>query len=459
MKKIFIKYGLVCALAICGLSCNNDDGQELFSDSPAERIAQRNGELLNVLTSEIQGYKAVYFTKNNEFGGFTFFMKFNANGTVEMTSDFDAETAVESSSFEVRLGTTNELVFTTRNHIQKLSDPLFSGLIGTGFKGTSVFQYFNNENGVLTFRDVRNNDEGFLKLTPSGLSNFEIESVVNVEASLAQRQNILPTPTTSVFQLLSIENSNGTSSFNFNYDPLRLFASPRITLDDGSVTEFNFGLSFTEDGLIISPALQFEGEIYETFIFDSNTMSYISEVNGTTATILYGDEPAFIGPDVEDLLEIGSNGFLYRPSLGSNSLTSAGHDSMIAEVNDNLSVFGLSVFDYILYLDFESNNCDTYLLIRVENADGDTFNAFYCFEKAVIQDRKLFLNYAGPSDGNGPLLEDSVAPILDFFNSSEGIIYTNEGSFSSSQISAPNRAGTFTSLENPSIRVYGLWFG
>lgn len=459
MKKIYIKYCLVCVLAFGCFSCNNDDGDALFDDSPAERIAQRNAELLNILTSESQGFKGVYFTKNNEFGGFTFYLNFNTNGTVEMTSDFDSETAVESSSYEVRLGTSNELVFTTRNHIQKVSNPSSSGLIGTGFKGTSVFQYFSNENGILTFRDIRNKEEGFLVLTPTGFNNFQSESVVKAEASLAQRQNILPTPTTSVFQLLSIQNSNGLSKFNFNYDPLRLFASPRITLDDGSVTEFNFGLSFTEDGLVISPALEFEGETYEAFIYDLSSLSYISEVNGTTATILFSDEPAFIGRDVEELIEIGSNGFLYRPGLGSNPLTSPGHDLMIAEVNTNLAAFGLSVFDYILFLDFESDNCATQLLIRVQDTNGDVFNAFYCFEKSVIDDRRLFLTYAGPADGNAPTLENSVTPILDFFNSTQGMIYTDEGSFSTSDVSAPNRSATFTSLEDSSIRVYGLWFG
>ena len=102
------------------VSCNNDDGETLFPESPAERIEQRNSELLSLLLAESNGYKGVYFTKNDEFGGFTFYMKFNADGTVEMTSDFDSDSAIETSSYEVRFGTTNELVFTTRNHIQKV---------------------------------------------------------------------------------------------------------------------------------------------------------------------------------------------------------------------------------------------------------------------------------------------------------------------------------------------------
>ena len=391
MKKIYIKYVIACLALTTFQSCNNDSVESLFPDSPAERIAQRNEELLNLLVSEQQGYKGVYFSKNDEFGGFTFYMKFNSDGTVQMTSDFDTDTAIKTSSYEVRFGTTTELVFTTRNHIQKVSDPDYPGLIGTGFKGTSVFQYFGSENGILIFRDVRNDEEGTFIFTPTGFANFNTESVAKAEASLSQRQNILPTPTSSVFQILRIVNGNGTFNFNLNYDTLRQYASPRITTDNGEVTEFNFGIAFTEDGLTISPELQFEGQTYKDFIFDVSARSYVSTIGGTTATILFGEEPAFIGKDIEELITLGPRGFLYRPSLGSNPLTSVGHDQMVAQVNANLGGIGFSLAEYQLILDFNSDNCDTFLAVRVRrNSDGATFLGFYCFERAVIQDRKLY---------------------------------------------------------------------
>ncbi|WP_445733004.1 DUF4302 domain-containing protein [Mariniflexile sp.] len=462
MKKIYIKFGFICLMFLGFVSCNNDGAETLFADSPADRIAQKNSELLNLLLAEPNGYKGIYFPKNDEFGGFTFYMKFNADGTVNMTSDFNDETAIASSSFEVRYGSAPELVFTTRNHIQKVSDPDYPGLIGSGFKGTSVFQYFGNENGLLTFKDVRNANTGRFELTPSGLANFNTESVQKVQSSLAQRQNLLPTPSSSVFQVLKIKKGNKESNFNFNYDAFRLYASPRVRLEGDviSVQEFNFGIAFTGDGLIISPSLQFDGESYTNFTYDVATLSYVSTVNGSTATILFDNEPAFIGEDVNELLDLGPTGFLYRPALGKNPLTSPGYDLMISQVNENLGAIGFSFVELQLILDFESDDCDTYLFIRVRrDSDGATFTTFYCYEKAVIQDRKLFLTYLGPSGGNATFLEARLAPIINFFNSSKGLIYSDEGSFSSSAASYINRAGTFTSLDNPSIRIYGLWFG
>ncbi|WP_303319088.1 DUF4302 domain-containing protein [Flavivirga abyssicola] len=470
MKKIYINYWVICLMFVSLFSCNNDDDQTLFSETPAERIAQRNSELQSLLLSQDQGYKGVYFSKNDEFGGFTFYMKFNADGTVQMTSDFNSETAIRSSSYEVSFGTTTELVFTTRNHIQKLSET--SGARLAGFRGTSVFQYFSNDNGVITFRDIRNRDTATLILEPTGFTDFTTESVVKAEASLAQRQNLLSSPTTSVFQLLRIENAGGTSNFNLNYNPENLYASPRITLDDGSVTEFNFGIAFTENGLIISPALEFEGETYTEFIYDETSSSYISTVNGTTASILFGNEPAFIGRDIESLAQLGPTGFLYRPRLGSNPLTSIGHDTLLQEISNNFDAAGLgawTVREYQLIIDFNSDDCDTFLFMQLERtADQETFRAFYCFERGIINDRKLFLNYTGPISGPGvgtilagntAFFEPLVMPLIDFFNSSEGLIYTNEGGFSSTLFNFSNSAGTFTSIENPAIRVYGLWFG
>ncbi|AUP78615.1 DUF4302 domain-containing protein [Flavivirga eckloniae] len=460
MKRIYINYWIICLMFVGVLSCSDDDSETLFSETPTERIEQRNSELLNLLLSQDQGYKGVYFTKNDQFGGFTFYMKFNTDGTVQMTSDFNSETDIISSSYEVRLGTSTELVFTTRNHIQKVSETSFGDT--DGFRGTSVFQYFSNDNGIITFRDVRNRDAGFLTLEPTGFTNFTTESVVKAQASLAQRENILPTPTTSVFQVLRIENGNGISNFNLNYDPANLFASPRITSDDGSVTEFNFGIAFTEDGLVISPALEFEGETYVNFVYDAATSSYVSSVNGTTATMLFSNDPAFIDRDFEALPDLGPRGFLYRPRLGSNPLTSIGFDALIGEISANFAGGGLgawSVNDVQFVVDFQSDNCDTFLFIQLlREADGAAFNSFYCFEKGVLNDRKLFLTYTGPTPGNSEFFEPLVMPLIDFFNSSEGLIYTDEGAFTSNLSSFSNKAGTFTSAENPALRVYGLWF-
>lgn len=460
MKKIYIKYGLICLLTVFCFSCNNDDGQELFDDLPAERIAQRNTELLNLLTSEAQGYKVMYFSKNDEFGGFTFYMKFNENGTVDMTSDFDSETTIESSSYEVRLGTTNELVFTTRNHIQKVSDPSFPGLTGSGFKGTSVFQFFGNENGKLIFKDVRNKNTGVLELSPTGFSDFESESVQTVEASLMQRQNIVPTIDSSVFQIMTVENSNGISNFDFNYDSLRLFATPRITLADGSIIEYTFGLNFNESGFVISPAFEYQGEIYEEFLYDEDSSSFISNVNGTTASIYFSGGPAYFKPDVNGLGELGRQAYRAFLEDGTSSLTSPGFIDLIETLDSNVrQTDGFSDWTYtgFVYLAAQDVNGDVRLDILFTNPNNTVSERAIFWFTPLTQDNKLFLNFTGFTNQLGFNLFDSLEPMVDFFASSEGLYYTDEGSFITDSAAYGNSAATFTSLSEPNLRIYGLW--
>ncbi|WP_136483170.1 DUF4302 domain-containing protein [Cognatitamlana onchidii] len=451
---------LIILLLLVVYSCNNDNGEDLFSASPAERIAQGNAEVLNLLISEPQGYKADYFTKNDEFGGFTFYLKFNSDGTVGMTSDFDSETSIQSSSFEIRLGTTTELVFTTRNHIQKVSDPLAEGLIGTGFKGTSVFQYFGSEEGALIFRDVRNKDTGFMKLTPSGFSNFETQSIEKVEASLEQRENILPTVNSSVFQLLTVENANGLSNFDFNYDALRLFSKPQITLSDGNIQEYSFGLNFNESGFIISPAFQYEGEIYETFVYDDSTNSFVSQVNGTTATVYYSDTPSFFKDDVNGLGALGRQTFISFLEDGTSPLTSPGFNALLDTLESNVNqIVGFENWNYLgyAYLAVPNATGDVRVDLFFENPNNpDPERAIYLFTPTV-QNNRLFLRFTGVTNQTGFDLFEALVPMIQFWASPEGIYYVDEGTFTSDIAEYGNSAATFTSLSQSNLRTYGLW--
>ncbi len=455
------------------VACSEDDNEALFTDPPAVRAEMRNNELLNLLTSASNGFKGTYFSKNDEFGGFTFYMRFNTDGTVDMTSDVDEDTPIQTSSFEVRLGTTNELVFTTRNHIQKLSDAFGVPGARTGFRGTSVFQFISNEDGALTFADIRNRNTAALVLSPSNLTDFEQESVPLVRTTLAARNNLSPSATLPVFQVLRIENANSTTDFNLNYDVNRLFANPISIKDNGEITELSFGVLFEENGLIVSPAIAFEGEFYENFVFNRETRQYTSTVNGTTARLFFGDRPAFINRSaVEELMELGPDGFFYSRNLGENPLTSPGFDALLAQVSQNLEAFGLgeaNVTDVELIINYESDDCGTILFISIEFPDigrnGIVANTFYCLGRGTLVNRTLFLNYQGPFPDNSPeainanTYEEALMPLINFFNSEAGLVYSAEGTFRTDQIDGTIlSAGTFTSLDSPAIRLYGGWF-
>lgn len=475
--KLLIKYKSLYFLLlffIVFFSCSDDDNQSIFDQSPSDRVAERITELQNLLLSQPNGFRAVYFPKDDERGGFTIYMKFDVDGTVRQTSDFDDDSTLQNSSYEVRLGTTTELVFTTRNHITKATDPtavteVINGFpTGLGFFGTSVFQYFSNDNGVITFRDIRNSATGLMVLYPTNFTDFDTESVASVEATYASRQdfNEVDCATASVFDSLVLEvpDGGGTKNYFLDFNLNTIFFEGETINTEEVPAPIDFGAVFTlVDGqqvISISPALEVEGNSFEDFILDSGsaTARYVATVNGATATI---SQKALSEPTGEDIANLPGSVFFYDTADGTNPLLSpCFQELVIGQINTNLDTrFGSGVFSfafYALFLDLDGN-CSN-LAIWVQNAAGDTFRANYCLV-ADIEDNKISFDYLGPYSGpNDAFLEAELTPMIDFFGGPQGLLYTNEGTFNGSNASYSNAAGAFTSLDNKSLRAYGLFF-
>ncbi len=447
LKKIWF-WSLLLVL----ISCSSDNNDDVFDEAPSTRIDQRITELQNLLLASPDGYRAIYFTKNDEYGGFTFYMKFNNDGTVEMTSDVDSETAITSSKYEVSMGTTTELVFSTRNHIHKVSDSNIPGLIGSGYEGNSNFIYIKSEGENIIFMEPRN--EATIVFEPVNAGDW-----ADVNTSLARRSSLIPTATSSVFQGLTIQDDSGnTTIYNLNYDSLRLFINATNQTEEGAVTEISYGIAYTTDGFIASPPIEINGTSYENFVFDDTSMTYIATVGGNTATIGFIDTPPFITNDVLDI-GVDFTTFLYRPSLGANPLTSLGFDAIIDQVNTELTPFGLVFAEFQLVTNPADDGNDTLLIIAFDRtADGARFNGIYDLQGSIV-DKKLVLDYQGPNPtlgnpGNSGFFETRVTALIDFFRNPAGMYYTTTGNFQT----FINIAGTFVNAGNPSQRVYGLWF-
>ncbi|WP_271766350.1 DUF4302 domain-containing protein [Aquimarina algiphila] len=438
LKKIWF-----LSLLLVFFSCSNDDNEELFNETPSTRIDQRISELQNLLLASPDGYRAIYFTKDDEYGGFTFYMKFNSDGTVEMTSDVDSETAITSSRYEVKMGTTTELLFSTRNHIHKVSDSNIPGLIGSGYEGNSNFMYIKNEGGNITFIEPRN--EATIVFEPVNAGDW-----ANVNTSLARRSSLLPSVTSSVFQALTIEDTSGNKTFyTFEYDPLRLFANSVNQAADGTISEISYGIAYTPDGLVVSPSIQVGDNAYENFTFDEMSKSYISDIGGNKASIGFLDEPTFISNDFQDLGN-DFDSFLYAPADGTSPLTSLGFDALVEELNTNMTPFGLT---FNLFAVFITVDGDSTLLIRFVDGTGAALDLRYTL-KTSIKDKKIFFEDVTPNDGNSAFLATQMEPLTNFWASTEGLYYNNTGNY----FQFIDQSGTFTSAQNPALRIYGLWF-
>lgn len=445
---------------LLSMGCSNDDDSlDLFEDTPSGRIDARIDELKNLLVAPAEGYKVTYFPKNNEYGGFTFYMNFDTNGDVAMTSDVNSDLDITSSKYDVILGSTIELSFSTRNHIHKLSDSAILGLIGSGYEGNSNFQYIENREGTLFFKEARNNAELLFEpvTDPTAWDNVAI--------SLANRNRLTPTIDSSVFQQLIITDSAGnTTGYELNYDTLRYFANPLSQSEDGTITELKFGIAGTESGIVVSPPIETAGAVFENFTYDTTLEVFIAENAGATATIGFGNEPAFVTDDI-DLIANGTRSiFGYRPGFGNARFMSDKFFNNFNAISTTLGTIGETMDIYYIQIDFSNpNNPFAVLVFRTNDAAGNLYIAHYLFIPR-IEDNKLFLTYNGPTDifgaplGNGQFYEPVIQSLLSFWASPDGLIYRERGSFTSFNNSFPNASGSFTSLSDNALQAYTIIF-
>ncbi len=462
-----IKYILsVFLVAILFTSCEVDRTQPVFEDSPTQRINNAINELSALLLSEPQGYSGIYFPNDEVVGGVNFHMNFSEDLRVKMTSDFKETTALTDTRYDIITGTTAaELVFTSGS--RHITDLIQDGAQGFNtFFGSNSFQYLGEENGMLMFQDIRSN--GKLILSPSGFSDFDTESVASADITYANRLSFtdVDCSNASVYDNLVMDIAGapeGDIRYILNYSTDNFFFDGETTDAQGVSTRQGFGVAFTlingEEAIKISPALELGSTIIENFIFDPVSSEYVATEGGITARIA---QTSLSAPSGEDIFDLPGSVYFYDTADGTNPLMSpCFQEEVIDQINTNLdNLFGPGVFSfafYAVFLNLEPGNC-TNLAIWIQNTNGDTFRANYC-NFASIQDNTLFLPYQGPFGGpNDAFLEDTLRPLIDFFGSSQGLLYTNEGSFRASINSFSNASGAFTSLENPALRSYGLFF-
>ncbi|KAA5826172.1 DUF4302 domain-containing protein [Algibacter amylolyticus] len=466
MKK-YIKYILSLLLLTVVLnSCEVDRTEAIFEEAPSDRIQKNIEELRTLLLSQSQGFSGVYFPNNSVVGGVNFHMNFTEDLRVKITSDFKSNTELTDTRYDVVTGTTAaELVFTSGS--RHITDLIQDGAQGFNtFYGGNSFQYVGEENGVITFKEVRS--DGVFVISPSGFTDFETESVASADITYTNREVFteVDCETASVYDnlVLAVDNAGQSTNYILNYDSTNFFFDAGTTDEEGVSSRQGLGVAFTlidgEQAILISPALEVGGNSFENFILDSESdkVQYVASVNGATATI---SQTSLSAPTGEDIMDLPGSIYVYDVADGTNPLLSpCFRDLVIEQINTNLdNRFGAGTLKfsfYYLFLNLEGG-CSN-LAIFLEDANGGLYRANYCIV-ANIESNTVFFDYLGPYSGsNDAFFEENLQPLMDFFSGPQGLLYTNEGSFSASINSYLNASGSFTSLDTPSLRSYGYFF-
>ncbi|WP_067148154.1 DUF4302 domain-containing protein [Pseudotamlana agarivorans] len=428
----------VCMLLLTVTACTDNDVEPLFDQSINERIDEVKTEYTDILTSSEYGWVG-YYSPNKDFGAFTMLMDFDDSGYVSIASDYLK--GAEDNTITYRIAKTLKLELVLETHavfhaIYEIND--------NNNDGEYVFNILSvtEDEVVLESKTDYGDDITIFTLRKATQADLDLQPTFD------SVDNLTGDGSESVFRNILL-NDQAIASFEFD-------ASSRVAtityIQNGQEITTTKPVVITAEGFYFIEPVEINGTILTSFTYDATNNEYVNTEDGLR--IIYDQLPLYIGNDVQYLVQTGNPVFLYRPSLGSFPLTSPAHDTMYEAMNAQLNAAGFTLFEYSLTLDFNSDaTCANQIRVVVQrNSDGANFFAFYCFDKPVVQDGRLYLDYVG-TYGDGEALIYVLAPIVNMFNSAEGLLFTHEGNFGSYS----NTAGTFTSLDNPALRVYGVF--
>jgi hypothetical protein len=325
------KYLIAGFIALLLAACTNTDAEQKFEQTPTERLNSQKKELNDILLSSENGWKAVYFTDNTVLGGYTHIFKFAADGTVQMASDFDDDTAVYKSEYEIQLGSTVSLVFTTKNRIHILSEsdnyPI-DALESEGYHGDFQFLYYGQENGEIIFRTNRSHQElRFVKATAADWTDLP--------KNIDMIDNVVGAPTRPLFRSLETNDGKTIHKFDFTFSEVTRFAEAN-SLEAGYSVTLDMGIGYSPTGIIVSPAVEVGGQKLSVFVYNDLDGSFTATGSGgVSATIKYSNSPPVLSDDYKKLLA-GNPQLVYgyiAPNLTTAPTNSPLFNDLVKKVN------------------------------------------------------------------------------------------------------------------------------
>ncbi|WP_316808907.1 DUF4302 domain-containing protein [Pedobacter agri] len=146
MKKN-LYYVSLLMLIFTTLACKKNGEELIDGKKPEQRLSETMAQYKQILTGSDKGWMAYVYPGTGDprsyaTGGYTFYMKFDANGRVNMYSDFDDNSLLnkKESAYALQLTGSPALNFDTYNYIHVLADP--DPAINGGINGLGLFGDF-----------------------------------------------------------------------------------------------------------------------------------------------------------------------------------------------------------------------------------------------------------------------------------------------------------------------------
>ncbi|MGL4583679.1 MAG: DUF4302 domain-containing protein [Flavobacterium sp.] len=281
MKKYITKAFIATMIVVGVASCQKEEDR-VFDKSVSERLSEQEKKLQDLLLSSEYGWKMVYVTDPEGFGGFTYLMRFKDARNVEMISDFSRDgVKKETTEYAIHQRATTSLVFTTRAKIHELSDPANSPYGGgNGYYGEYQYGYYGHTENEIYFKTPKHDTEvTFVKATKEDWDTFSER--FDMEVGMNR------TDLTS-FRTMEIETVGQKKSYDFTFG-----ASVRLMELQEPINNLNlFSVYYVPHGIGLKPSLVIDGKEIKEFTLDKASGSFIGVNGDLKVSIKYSNDPA-----------------------------------------------------------------------------------------------------------------------------------------------------------------------
>ncbi|WP_440880496.1 DUF4302 domain-containing protein [Tenacibaculum sp. C7A-26P2] len=436
--KLYIQKIIFIALTLLLFNaCQDDDSGALFDQSATVRKTKKTEELRNILMSSENGWIARYFTDEEVLGGFTFFFKFTDEKMVEMASDFTSDLTSTISQYNISEGATVQLSFSTKGRIHELSDATNfpdAGLRGQGYLGAFEFSIYSIEEDKLVFRDVKNFKELIFEKVDSGI---DWTTVLTANRDMLA-DNIIQNPLKSIYRDMILESEGETKIFSFNFNENRRYVQAVHITENGGEEKFDFGLSPTQNGFSIKPAIEYGGGVLSDFVYDAVTDEFIAESNGVKITLKYVNAPAIL-PD--GYLELPSVLWFHQPAYNSPNFSPDYSSPAFINLLQGLNSANPFEIRQINFINLISDS-------GIFEVETDIGVIQVGFTKQIV-DKKMILTQTG---SNAPGILPFIQPLLDVVFDPSGL-YVDQPAKLDNFV---NLVFTFVPVSNTSIRYSAI---
>ncbi|WP_235643740.1 DUF4302 domain-containing protein [[Flexibacter] sp. ATCC 35208] len=416
---------LYICLIISALSACHKAEDDVFGNSPDNRLNDTLARYQSMLTSATHGWKMIIAPAGMDGGTYSFYMQFNDSNRVKMLADFDAVSSVtlKESSYRLKALQQTCLLFDTYSYLHELADP--DGAVNGGVYGEGLYSDFEF---IL---------DGIRADTIQLTGRYHESKAFLVAATAAEEAAYLGTPqkndidSISKFLTYFKRLTIGEQAFDFTIN----FSSRNAIVNwidaAGASHSVNIGFYPTPGGIAFYPAITVGDMVitgFDNVKFNAANTTLSLTVNGTAATIAETAKPLVVDKTLPKKW--------YDAIVATGSYSSNYTGFHVNGVNDGLDFAALPNYYFLIfYPKYGGGSYDLLGFVTLES-DGATLSYAPAFKAPTFtDDGRIKFTYYG-FFGTAPDGETAVTAARTLFADTNGYYLVQTTSTSYDMVSA-----------------------